>query len=306
MQATVAQPVRIEGVGLHTGRRTRVEIGPADSGHGIRFVRSDRAGDEAEIPARHQCVGCTAYRTELVNAHGVRLATVEHLLAALAVLGIDNARVRVEGPEMPILDGSALPFAEAILDAGIVVTGGQRRAIRILRRVQVKVGAASMVLLPAPEFRLTCSIEFASPAIGRQEFEVDGIGPGAVRSILPARTFAELESIESLRAAGLARGGSFDNAVVVSGNKVLNESGLRFTDEFVRHKSLDVIGDLYLAGAPIVAHCIAERPGHEVTRRLLSAVFSTPGAWAWADAEAYARPVGNRFAGDREIRPELA
>ena len=204
-------------------------------------------------------------------------------MAAFAVLGIDNAVVEVDGPEIPIMDGSALPFAEAILDTGIMPIVGKRRAIRVLRSIGVDSSGSSVRLFPAREFRLACSIEFASPAIGRQECVVENIGLPAVWSLLPARTFVELESIEKLRKMKLAKGGSLENAVVVSGNKVLNENGLRFTDEFVLHKALDVIGDLYLAGAPILAHCIAVRPGHSITRRLLSALFATPDAWTWEE-----------------------
>ena len=163
-----------------------------------------------------------------------------------------------------------------------------------------------MALLPAREFRLDCSIDFPSPAIGQQEYAVQGLGLSAVETLLPARTFVELESIEALRGMGLARGGSLDNAVVVSGNKVLNENGLRFTDEFARHKALDVVGDLYLAGGPILGHCIAVRPGHGITRRLLSAVFSTPGSWAWVGAAECENSSRSKFEIGAESRPGLA
>ena len=284
MQQTVAGRIPFQGIGLHTGVIARMEIRPAEAGSGILFVRTGLPDGAVEIPARHEFVSSSSYRTVLANPEGVSLATVEHLMAALAVLGVDNAVIVVDGPEVPIMDGSALPFARAILATGIVSAGSTRRAIRICRKVEVKSGESRAALLPAREFSLACSIDFPSPAIGRQDCRVEGLGLPAVYSLLPARTFAELESIEALRSMGLARGGSLDNAVVVSGNKVLNENGLRFTDEFVRHKALDVVGDLYLAGAPILGHCIAVRPGHAITRRLLSAVFSTPGAWTWADA----------------------
>ena len=304
MQQTVAGCVRFEGIGLHTGVIAKMEIRPAQAGCGILFVRTGLPGGAVEIPARHEFISSSSYRTVLGNPEGVGLATVEHLMAALAVLGIDNAVVVVDGPEVPILDGSALPFARAILETGIVPSGGMRRAIRICRKVEVESGGSRAALLPSREFRLACSIDFPSPAIGRQDCQVEGLGLPAVYSLLPARTFAELESIEALRKMGLARGGSLDNAVVVSGNKVLNENGLRFSDEFARHKALDVVGDLFLAGAPILGHCIAVRPGHAITRRLLSAVFSTPGAWAWADA-AEMQPESRRaFADAVESLPD--
>ena len=297
MQHTVAGCIRFEGIGLHTGSMIRMEIRPAKAGYGIVFLRPGLPGGAVEIPARQEFISSSSYRTELSNPEGVSVSTVEHLMATLAVLGIDNAAIVVDGPELPIMDGSALPFARAILDTGIVPIRGTRRAIRILRKVEVKSGKSRAALLPAREFSLACSIDFPSPAIGRQECRVEGLGPPAVYSLLPARTFVELESIEDLRKMGLARGGSLDNAVVVSGNKVLNENGLRFTDEFARHKALDVVGDLYLAGAPILGHCIAVRPGHAITRRLLSAVFSTPGTWAWADA-AETEPQSRRAIAD--------
>ena len=293
MQQTVAGSIRFEGIGLHTGAISRMEIRPAEAGSGILFVRTGLPSGAVEIPARHEFVSSSSYRTVLANPEGVSLATVEHLMAALAVLGVDNVVIVVDGPEVPIMDGSALPFARAILDTGIVSNGSMRRAIRICRKVEVTSGESRAALLPAREFSLACSIDFPSPAIGRQDCRLEGLGLPAVSSLLPARTFAELESIEALREMGLARGGSLDNAVVVSGNKVLNENGLRFTDEFARHKALDVVGDLYLAGAQILGHCIAVRPGHAITRRLLSAVFSTPGAWAWAD-EAEMEPESRR------------
>ena len=306
MQTTVAGSIRFEGIGLHSGQTARMEVRPAASGYGIRFARSGFPGGSAKIPARHEFVSSTSYRTELASPQGVRLATVEHLMAAFAVLGIDNAEVEVDGPEIPVLDGSALPFARGILGVGIAAAGGARKCIRILRKVEVKSGESRMALLPAREFRLNCSIDFPSPAIGRQEYAVEGLGLSTVESLLPARTFVEFESIEALRGMGLARGGSLDNAVVVSGNKVLNEDGLRFTDEFARHKALDVVGDLYLAGGPIIGHCIAVRPGHGITRRLLSAVFSTPGNWAWAGTAESGNSARQKFEIGAESRPGLA
>ena len=305
MQTTVAGCVRLQGIGLHSGRECRLNICPAEAGRGIIFRLVGDAVGIAEIPARHEFIASTAYRTELASTEGVHLSTVEHLMAALAVLGIDNAVVEVDGPEVPAMDGSALPFAEAILETGIRPVGGRRHAIRVLRQVGVDRDGSSVRLFPARDFRLACAIEFSSPAIGRQECIVESLGLPAVWDLLPARTFVELESVEKLRKMDLARGGSLENAVVVSGNKVLNENGLRFTDEFVLHKALDVVGDLYLAGAPILAHCVAERPGHGITSQLLSALFSTPGAWTWEEMPLTQPRDGAITVRQMESRPEM-
>ncbi len=305
MQTTVAGCVRLQGIGLHSGRACRLNIRPAEAGRGIIFRLVGEPGGIAEIPARHEFIASTAYRTELASPDGVHLSTVEHLMAAFAVLGVDNAVVEVDGPEVPAMDGSALPFAEAILDTGIRPVCGRRLAIRVLRQVGVDRDGSSVRLFPAREFRLACAIEFPSPAIGRQECVVENLGQPAVWNLLPARTFVELESIDRLRKMGLARGGSLENAVVVSGNKVLNENGLRFTDEFVRHKALDVVGDLYLAGAPILAHCVAVRPGHGITSQLLSALFSTPGAWTWEEMPVTQSRDEAVAVREAESRPEM-
>ena len=305
MQTTVAGNIQFSGTGLHTGQPVCMEIRPAEAGHGIRFLRIDLPGGAAEIPARHGFVSSTRYRTELASREGVSVSTVEHLMAAFAVLEIDNAVVALDGPEIPAMDGSALPFARGILEAGIARLGGRRQAIRILGRVEVEANGSSMVLLPAPEFRLSCSIEFASPAIGRQDYLIGGLDTSLVDSLLPARTFVELESVPSLHEMGLGKGGGLGCAVVVSGNKVLNEEGLRFSNEFVRHKALDVVGDLRLAGAAIFGHCIAVRPGHRLASELLRSLFATPEAWSWqgdTDRESEALRMAGSLA---ESRPEL-
>ncbi len=285
MQTTVGDRVSVEGPGLHFGEPARMEVMPAVEGYGIRFVRHGLPGGPVEIPASYDRVSSTQYRTELSSPGGVRVSTIEHFMAAVAVLGIDNAAVSIDGPEVPALDGSAYPFAQALLGGGVVSVPGRRRAIRVLRKVEVEQGGSSMVLLPAAEFRLSCSISFESPAIGHQTCEIERLDSTLVEDLLPARTFSELEGIGKLKRMGLALGGGLHNAVVVSGEKVLNENGLRFSDEFVRHKALDVVGDLRLAGAPILGHCIAVRPGHEITWRLLKALFADRDAWCWSDSD---------------------
>ena len=305
MQTTVAGNIPFEGTGLHTGRPAGMEIRPAEAGYGIRFLRVDLPGGPEEIPALHDFVSSTRYRTELSGRNGAGVSTVEHLMAAFAVLEIDNAVVALDGPEVPAVDGSALPFARGIQEAGIRRLGGRRRAIHVRGRVEVEASGSSMVLLPAPEFGLSCSIEFPSPAIGRQDCRIEGLDSSLAESFLPARTFVELESIPSLHEAGLGRGGGLDCAVVVSGNKVLNEEGLRFSNEFARHKALDVVGDLRLAGAAILGHCIAVRPGHTLTLQLLRALFATPDAWSWVDVSERKRQALRTAGPLVETRPEL-
>jgi len=282
MQATVGRQVEFAGVGLHSGRPVEMRVLPAGPDTGIRFVCEDDSGARAEIPARVDHVAETAFRTRLAAPNGAGVDTVEHFMAAAAVLGIDNLRVEMRGGEVPAMDGSAEPFAEKLLAAGLVAQPAPRRVIRVLRKVSVRgERGAAMTLTPASGFRLDCRIEFSNPVIGRSEIQIAGLQRSLVAELLPARTFAELEAAVMMRKAGLGLGGDQSNAILVSKNGVINEKGLRFPDEYVRHKALDVIGDLYLAGAPIQGHCIAERPGHGMTAKVLRELFSDQANWSW-------------------------
>jgi UDP-3-O-[3-hydroxymyristoyl] N-acetylglucosamine deacetylase len=217
--------------------------------------------------------------TVLTNGEGIQIGTIEHLMAALAGSQVDNAVVELDGPEVPIMDGSAAPFMLMIERAGTVPQDAARRAFKVLKPVWVSANGASAALLPEHGFSMSFEIDFDNPLISRQDITLN-FEPGTFKAELaPARTFGLLDDWPRLKAAGLARGGSLDNAIVVSGNQVLNDGGLRFTDEFVRHKLVDALGDLYLAGGPIIGHFRGLRSGHALTRRLVAALFADPDAW---------------------------
>jgi UDP-3-O-[3-hydroxymyristoyl] N-acetylglucosamine deacetylase len=251
---------------------------------GIIFVRSDMRGVDNSIRAHADCVGETRNATTLKNRSGVEIATVEHLMSACAGLGIDNLIVEVDGPEVPILDGSSAPFVQVLLNAGLKAQNATQRMIRIVEPVEVRMGAKSAALLPADDFDgldLDVTIRFADKAIGVQRRRVQLTPHAFLTEIADARTFGFLADGERLRAAGLGRGASMDNAVVVDSGRVVNPEGLRFDDEFVRHKLLDAVGDLSLAGAPICGRFVADQPGHALNARLVRALLDTPEAWRW-------------------------
>ena len=275
-QQTLASAVSSRGVGLHSGEHVMMTLRPAMPGTGIVFRRVDAGAD---IPALWTNSVNAALCTMLSNGEGLEIKTVEHLMAAFAGCGIDNAVVELDGPEVPAMDGSAAPFVALIDRAGIVRQEMPRRAIKVLKPITVVAGNGTAVLLPEHGFSMSFDIAFDNPLIRAQDMSVT-FEPGAFRSELSrARSFGMLEDVERLRAAGLALGGSLDNAIVISGNRVLNRGGLRYPDEFVRHKMLDALGDLYLAGAPLIGHFHGSRSGHAHTRRLLAALFADPAAW---------------------------
>jgi UDP-3-O-[3-hydroxymyristoyl] N-acetylglucosamine deacetylase len=275
-QQTLASAVSSGGIGLHSGERVTMTLRPALPGTGIVFRRVDAGADIAALWTNS--VNATLC-TMLSNGEGLEIKTVEHLMAAFAGCGIDNAVVELDGPEVPAMDGSAGPFVALIDRAGIVRQEMPRRAIKVLKPVTVAAGGAVAALLPDHGFSMSFEIAFDNPLIRCQDMSVT-FEPGVFRSELSrARSFGMLEDVERLRAAGLALGGSLDNAIVISGNRVLNRGGLRYADEFVRHKMLDALGDLYLAGAPLIGHFHGSRSGHAQTRRLLAALFADPTAW---------------------------
>ena len=293
MQTTLRSSARLEGAGLHTGRPARVVIHPAAFGHGIRFRRSDLG--RATIGASWDGVAPSELCTRL-EGRGVEISTVEHLMAALAGCCVTDALVEIDGPEPPILDGSALPFVEAIEEAGLRVSGRPARAIEILAPMEVRAGDASARLEPTgPWGRGHLSIDFAidfpDAAIGRQHRCLT-LRPGVFAcELAAARTFCRSSDVEAMRARGLALGGSLGNAVVVEGASVLSPGGLRWPDEAVRHKMLDAVGDLALAGAPIHGRYVGRRAGHRLTNRLLRALFAEPSAWRLTDVAAAPRPA---------------
>lgn len=288
-QRTLAAAIGCVGIGLHTGARMRMELRPAPAGTGIVFLRTDLG---AKIPAQFDYVGDTRLCTVLCDpaAPQVRVGTVEHVMAALAACGVDNVVVAVDGPELPVLDGSSAPFVFLVDCAGTVEQDAPVRTIEVLRPVRVAAGEAFAELRPAiaGDFEMAVSIEFPAAAVGRQALTLQVTEASFRRDLAAARTFAMAEDIAGLQAAGLAQGGSLDNALVVDGDRVLNPSGLRMRDEFVRHKMLDAVGDLALAGAPIKARFVAHRPGHALNNRLLHALFADRSAWTWADAPSFA------------------
>lgn len=276
-QRTVGAATRCRGIGLHSGAPINMTLYPARPDSGITFRRLD-AG--AEIKAIWRNTQEAALCSVLSNGEGIEIGTIEHLMAALAGCAVDNVVVELDGSEVPIMDGSSAPFVELIERAGIVTQDAARRAIKVLKPVSVSdASGASAALLPEHGFSMSFEIEFDNPLIRRQDM-VLAFDPDTFSSELaPARTFGLLDDLPRLKAAGLARGGSLENAVVVSGDRVLNDGGLRFADEFVRHKLLDAYGDLYLAGGPIIGHFRGVRSGHALTRRLLIALFADKDAW---------------------------
>jgi UDP-3-O-[3-hydroxymyristoyl] N-acetylglucosamine deacetylase len=294
-QQTLATVVSCRGVGLHSGRRVEMSLSPAPPGTGIVFRRRDA---EAEIQANWANAIESPLCTVLSNAAGGTVGTVEHLMAAFAGTEVDNAVVELDGPEVPIMDGSAAPFVFLIEDAGIVAQNAARQAIRVLKPVAFVENGATAALVPARSFSMSFEIDFDNPLIRRQEFHFSFTSGSFKRELSRARTFGLLDDVYRLRAAGLARGGSLDNAVVVSGDHVLNRGGLRYGDEFVRHKLVDAIGDLYLAGGPIAGHFRGVRSGHAQTRRLLAALFADDGAWCRGPMAQPEQPAPRRWRGE--------
>ncbi len=278
-QHTLKRAISCVGVGLHGGQRVSLTLSPAPADSGIVFRRTDLGID---IPARHDAVTDARLCTRIAHpdhAHA-HVCTVEHVMAALTATGIDNAVVGVDGPEIPVLDGSSSPFVFLIDCAGRVAQSAARQAIEILRPVRVAVGEATAELRPGcATLDLALSIDFPAQAIGRQALSLSLTEQGFRSVLANARTFTMLHEIEAMQAAGLVRGGSLENAIVVDGARVLNPEGLRAPDEFVRHKMLDAVGDLALAGAPIHGRFIAHRTGHALNNRLLRALFDDDTAW---------------------------
>ncbi len=278
-QHTVRAPAVFAGVGVHTGAYTRVSVRPAAADEGIVFVRTDITDLDNRVPASAEAVCKTQLGTVIGNAAGVTVATIEHLMAALVMLGIDNAVVELDGPEMPIMDGSSLPFVQILERAGKRVLHAPRRFIEILDTVEVIDGDKRAALKPAMRFEVSFEISFPSAAIGRQFVDLPMDEHAFRRELADCRTFGFLHEVEALRAMGLARGGSMDNVVVIEGDRVLNPEGLRRPDEFVRHKALDAIGDLYVLGAPIIGRFEGELAGHGINNQLVRALLARPDAW---------------------------
>lgn len=279
-QTTLAKPVSLAGVGLHSGTECRAVLRPASAGSGVSFRRVGAGGDvEAEIRASVSSVAETRLCTCLANDSGRTIATVEHLLAAIAVTSVDNMIVDVDGDELPILDGSAAPFVEAIERAGVETLAAARSAIRVREAVEARDGDRLIRIEPLDRRVLDIEIDFDDPAIGAQSMSIDLDDPAAMRRLSHARTFCRLADVTAMRAAGLSLGGSLDNAIVIDGDRILNPTGLRDPKEFVLHKALDLLGDLRLAEVPIIGRITARRPGHDLNARFLKGLLAERGAY---------------------------
>ncbi len=283
-QQTLARPVTCRGIGVHSGQAARLTLLPAPPDTGLVFVRTDLPGLPV-IPARAANVVGTTLATSL-GREGAEVSTVEHLLAALHGLGIDNAVAEVDGPEVPIMDGSAAPFVRLLDAAGRVVLDAPRRTLVVDRPVRVREGGREIAVEPADRLEIAYEIAFDHPAIPPQSLTLAVDPARFVAELAPARTFGFLAEVEALKARGLARGGSLENAVVVGPDRVLNPEGLRFPDEFVRHKALDLVGDLALLGLPLRGRVSVSRGGHQLHTRLVRALLDDPSAWHLTGCEA--------------------
>jgi len=277
-QRTLRETVSVCGVGVHSGKPATVTLIPSVADSKIIFRRTDLPGSPV-IPALFDRVVDTRMCTVLSNEDGVTIATVEHLMAALAGCGIDNCEIHVDGPEVPIMDGSSSDFVDAIVSVGAINQDQPRRVIRILKDVTVEDGNARVTLSPSDRFQVDVEIAYNNDVIGRQRVNLGIVNGAFCKELSNARTYGFLHEVDALRAMGLARGGSLENAIVIDGEKIMNQDGLRRDDEFVRHKALDAVGDMYLAGWQIVGAFSGHCSGHTTNNAVLRALFDRPDAW---------------------------
>ncbi|WP_413718655.1 UDP-3-O-acyl-N-acetylglucosamine deacetylase [Silicimonas sp. MF1-12-2] len=286
MQNTIKSSVTFTGTGLHSGRVVRMTIHPASAEYGIWFRRTDVEDRDAFVPARWDAVTDTRLNTRIENADGVSVSTIEHVMAALAGCGVHNALIEIDGPEVPLLDGSSKAFVLSILSHGLRRLDAPVRALRILKPVSVRQGDALATLMPSDALRIEFHIDFEDAAIGQQTKGLNMSNGAFVRELCDSRTFCRQADIDAMRARGLIAGGSVTSAVVVDGEKVVTPGGLRHADEPVRHKMLDALGDLTLAGAPILGRYVGHRAGHAMTNKLLRALFADPTAYELVECDA--------------------
>ena len=279
VQTTIKSPISFVGTGLHTGRPVRMTIRPASAEHGIWFSRTDVTDRDPMIPARYDAVVASELSTKIANDAGVEVSTIEHVMAALAGTGVHNALVEIDGGEVPIMDGSSAAFVKGILSRGLRSLDAPIRAIEVLKPVTVTRGDARATLRPSAGLEMRFAIDFTDGAIGQQEIALDMANGTFVHELCDSRTFCRNADVEAMRERGLIMGGTLDNAVVVEGDRVLTPGGLRHTDEPVRHKMLDALGDLALAGAPLLARYDGHRAGHALTNQLLRALFADQDAF---------------------------
>ncbi len=276
-QRTLKGEIGCTGIGLHSGEKVRIDIRPAPCDTGIRFVRKDLPGHPM-IEARFDNVSDTTLATS-IGLNGCRISTIEHLMAAFYGLGIDNALVELDAPEVPIMDGSSAPFVFLLKSAGIREQKAPKQFIVVKKSLKLDDGNRSIYVYPSKELKITYMIDFQHPLLRNQEYVLRFSGGDFVREISRARTFGFLKDVETLKANGLAKGGSLDNAVVIDDFRILNEDGLRFEDEFVRHKILDFIGDLSLIQFPIIGHFVVKKSGHFLNQQMLATLMKSKRHW---------------------------
>ncbi|HEX3989888.1 MAG TPA: UDP-3-O-acyl-N-acetylglucosamine deacetylase [Acetobacteraceae bacterium] len=297
-QTTLRSQATVTGVGVHSGLPVNLTIGPAPIDAGFIFVRTGTDGPDREVQAVAESVIATEFATVLGDRDGPLVSTSEHVLAALRGMGVDNATIEVDGPEVPIMDGSAAAFVAAIDQAGIVTQSAARRFIQVLKPVQVAIGDSFGELRPhAGGFRAEVEIDFANPVIGQQSYVLDLSPERFRREVSRARTFGCMNDVAGLWSAGFARGASFENTVVFDEERLLNTEGLRYADECARHKVLDVVGDLALAGLPLLGAYRSVRGGHKVNHAVLKALLADRTAWRVLESDAVRRPRGYAEAG---------
>ena len=289
-QSTLSGPAVTAGIALHGGEHTRLVMRPAPMGTGLVFVRTDLTDRDNRIEVRPDAVTGVKNCTTLSNAAGVKASTIEHLLAALAASGIDNLYIDLDGEELPALDGSSEPFLKLIEQVGIVQQAAPRRYVKVLKPIDVRNGDSIARIEPCERLELDVTIDFEDKAIGRQRVEIVPNVRAFRDRLASARTFARMHEVAALQAAGLSKGGSLENAVIVDGDKVLNPEGLRFADEFVRHKALDLLGDLYIGG-PILGRVTTVKGGHGLNHQLLMALYGTSDAWEFTSVTTKAQAL---------------
>lgn len=276
LQNTIKKEIHLQGKGLHTGRDIRLRLRPAPRDTGVIFVRTDKGN--TEIKACVSSVSDTTFATTL-SSNGVKVGTVEHLLAAFSGLNVDNVYVDLDGPEVPVMDGSAITFVSLILEAGVAQQAKTITCIRIFKPIAIMEGPSQIAVTPYEGTKITYRLYYTHPAFGEQKMGIDVYRNSFIDELAPARTFGFLNDVEKLRARGLARGGSLENAIVLGQNEIINKEMLRFKDEFVRHKILDLIGDMSLLGVPIYGHIIANKSGHTMNVKLLKKILLSRDSW---------------------------
>ena len=291
-QRTINEAVECVGIGLHTGNRIRLKVRPAAINTGIVFKRNDIEGSPS-IRASVENVVDTTYATK-IGKGDVTISTIEHLMASFAGLGIDNAIVELDGPEVPVMDGSAAPLVFLLKSGGVRRQRAGKRFLVIKKNIRVGCDKGWAELSPSKEFTISCDVDFNHPMLKKQSFSLSFSDSAFEREISRARTFGFLKDVENLRNQGLIKGGSLDNAIVIDDFRVVNEGGLRYKDEFVRHKMLDAIGDISIIGMPIIGHLQLHRSGHRINYELASRVMAEPDCWKIVEAEVDT-PESNKF-----------